>query len=283
MPTIGIIGGCGPLATVDIEKKILEATYYLIKPFTDQDFFNLIVYNNAQFTDRNDDITQNKNLLLNEFIACSKKLINIGIDVLLIACQTAHVYLPNIRKSINVPILDIVQETAKHINKNLPNVKKIGLISTESTKKQCLYQNSLLPYGIEVITLNSSLQQYVMEAIYIIKTGINLTSQERVIKNTNYPKFIKEDHVSLVNHPYKKVLLQQYLPNPVKIIQDAIDYFIQLDCNYIVLGCTELPLLLNQIIIDKNNTFLIDSNKIIADSAVLFASEIKNKYNKRTA
>ena len=274
-PTIGIIGGCGPLATVDIEHKILKATQRLFHPLVDQDYFNLIVYNRTQFYDRNDAITFGQGNLFDEYLHCTNALISLGVNIILIACQTAHVYLPKLQNHTKIPIIDIVQETSQYTSKISPHISKVGILSTEATQREKLYHESLAPYGIEVVPTPPHIQNKLMEAIYIIKTGVNLVDKPSVIVNEHYSTINEEKYSDLKSHPYRKILLQKTIPNPIVIIKEAIDYLADKGCKHVILGCTELPLVLPYINVKELDVILIDPNTVVAESAVCLAHQLE--------
>lgn len=276
-PTIGIIGGCGPLATVDIEHKILKATQHLVGPIVDQDYFNLLVFNHTQFRDRSDTILFNHTTLFDDYLYCAKSLMSIGVNILLIACQTAHIYLPALQKSIDIPIIDIVQETSRYISQISLPINKVGLLSTVATQKQKLYQKALIPYNIEVVTVPFLIQKKLMQAIYIIKTGANLVDGQVKLPNHYYTIMKGAKYSELKKHPYRNVLTKKLFPNPIAIIKEAINYLVSKDCQYVVLGCTELPLILPYINIERINTTLIDPNTIVAESVVSTACKLQEK------
>ena len=277
--TIGIVGGCGPLATVDIEYKLLKAMQEILNPILDQDYLNLLVFNYTQFYDRNDSIIFNQNSPLSAYTNCIKDLILLGADILLIACQTAHTYVNEMQKGTNVPIVDMVYETAKHISEISPKLFKVGLLSTEATKKKELYQNALFPYDIEVVKLYQNIQSKLMEAIYIIKSGVDLTSNKTKIINNCYSMLDMDSkrYNEIKSHPYKKILLQQYLPNPLVIIKEAIIFLKSHGCKHIILGCTELPLILQYIDINEMKINFIDPNTIVSRSIVYMAKKLRPK------
>jgi len=276
-PTIGIVGGCGPFATVDIEYKILNATKRLLSPLLDQHYFNMLVFNYTQFFDRNDAITINNSTLLDQFLQCARRLESIGIDLLLVACQTAHVYVPDLKAAIDLPIVDIVEETVGHIVKNFPGISKVGLLSTKATHNKQLYQDALASYNIEVVSTPIEVQSKIMEAIYIIKTGASLVKGKKLLNNSQYCTDNQIKYSQIKNHPYRRVLLEKFLPNPIATIQEAIYYLVDNDCKHVILGCTELPLILPHINIKKIGINLIDPNTIVAESAVTLANKLEQE------
>jgi aspartate racemase len=282
-PTIGIIGGCGPLATVDIEYKILKAINRLISPMLDQDYFNMLVFNYTQFADRNDAIAINNQTLFEQFLRCAFALESVGIDLLLVACQTAHVYISDLKSAVNLPIVDIIEETVRHVVQFSPSISKVGLLSTEATQKKGLYQRAFAFHNIEVVTIEEKIQNKVMEAIYILKTGIDFINARDPVGLINNNKFCIDNptkYPEIKAHPYRRVLLEKFFPNPLVTIQEAIEYLVTKDCEHIILGCTELPLILPHMDFENRTVNLIDPNSIVAEAVVHLASKLeKNRLN----
>lgn len=277
-PTIGILGGCGPLATLDIEQKILKAMQRLLHPLIDQDYFNMLVLNHTQFCDRNDVIIFNKKALFDEYLQAMKSLVSLGADVLLLACQTAHHYLPELQKFISVPIVDIVQEMAKFMSKSFSTDCKIGLLATEATNEKKLYQTALAPYGIEVVSPSAEIQKKLMEAIYIIKTGVHLSDEYPELPNLCHLRIDQSRYSEFKQHPYRQVLVEKTFPNPHETIKQATAYLAGKGCRQVILGCTELPLILPHIQnIEKIKVGLIDPNSIVAESIVCLAAALEKK------
>ena len=84
MKTIGIIGGMGPLATIDIFNKIVRNT----QVEKDQDHIPILINNNPQIPDRTKSILSQGISPVDEIIKSGKKLEAIGADFLIIPCNT---------------------------------------------------------------------------------------------------------------------------------------------------------------------------------------------------
>lgn len=275
-PTIGIIGGSGPLATLDIEKKILSATQKMINPLTDQDYFNLVIFNYSETYDRNDSVFLGWPNPLTQYIKYVTSLSTIDVDLILLACNTAHMHLPALKEKTKIPIISIIEKTIDYLRINFLDCCKVGLISTKATLEKKLYHNLLNKHGIKTVTLESATQNLAMEAIYLIKAGIELSHKEMFLKN---PKCISEiDKGSLdilKNHPHKRVLLMDNLQNPTFIIRNAIKELKSKGCHHIIFGCTELPLVLPYLE-HESGVHFIDPNTIIAEAIVGKLKEIEN-------
>ncbi|MFD6438749.1 aspartate/glutamate racemase family protein [Peribacillus sp. NPDC060186] len=162
---VGIIGGMGPLATVDLMSKIISYT----PARRDQDHIHIIADNYTQIPDRTTAIL-GKGIDPTPYIVQSaQRLQNAGAEFLVIACNTAHFYFEIVKKSVSIPILHMPLETARFVQEN--NFRKVGLIATDGTIKTKLYQRSCEHYGINVIEPDKEMQEKVMQGIYAIKAS----------------------------------------------------------------------------------------------------------------
>nr|WP_295973599.1 amino acid racemase [uncultured Bacillus sp.] len=160
---VGIIGGMGPLATVDLMNKIIFNT----PAKKDQDHIHIIVDNYSQIPDRSKAIFGRGTVPTPFIIQSAQRLENAGADFLVIACNTAHFYFESIKKSVSIPILHMPLETARFLHEN--NMRSVGLLATDGTINTKLYQHSCQPYDIYVIAPDMQMQKRVMEGIYAIK------------------------------------------------------------------------------------------------------------------
>lgn len=120
-----------------------------------------------------------------------------------IACNTAHILLPELQKVSRIPFISMIDETTGQVHKD--DIIKVGLMGTPSTIKYGLYQKSCSNYGISVIT----------------PSGRQIKKLEKIIRNVLSGKKIAEDSGSLM-----------------RIADDLRTK----GAEGIILGCTELPL-----------------------------------------
>ncbi|PEP91596.1 aspartate racemase [Bacillus wiedmannii] len=162
---VGIIGGMGPLATVDLMNKIIFYT----PAMKDQEHIHIIADNYSQIPDRTTAILGKGIDPTPYMIQSAQRLQNAGADFLVIACNTAHFFFESVEKSVGIPILHMPLETANFLQEN--NFRKVGLLATDGTINTKLYQHSCNSYGIEVIEPDKEMQKKVMKGIYAIKGG----------------------------------------------------------------------------------------------------------------
>jgi len=276
-PTVGIIGGAGPLATVDIEQKILSATQKTVNTLTDQDYFNLVVFNYCGTHDRNDSVFFGKSDPINQYVKYIASISALEVDLILLACNTAHMYLPVLQERTKIPIISIIEKTLHYIQMKFPECSRVGLISTKATQEKKIYHNLFSRNAIDIIDVMPSTQDSIMKAIYLIKAGVEMTHEYTFVENTRFfSKATIEQAKMLKGHPYKEILLQPKLPNPKFIVEEAIEELKRKGCRHIIFGCTELPLVIPYLKKDPALHF-IDPNTIIAEAIVETLLDIDNQ------
>ena len=157
---VGIIGGMGPLATSDLFNKIIKYT----DANKDSEHIHILIDNNTSIPDRSKFILNGGESPLNEIVSSAKKLENAGADFLIIPCNTSHYLYDEIIKKVNIPIVNMIDEVAKYLEKN--NIKKVGLLATTGTIKSGIYKKYFDLHNIETIIPNEEEQEIVMSFIY---------------------------------------------------------------------------------------------------------------------
>lgn len=160
MKTIGIMGGMGPMATVDLMRKIILAT----PARTDQEHIPMLVDNNSQIPDRTRAIKGLGASPAPEMVKTAKRLMMGGADFIIIACNTAHYFLPEILPQITIPVLSIIDVTTA--SAQAKGYKSVGLLATSGTVSTGLYQKTLEAYGLNCIAPAEEKQQLIDDMIY---------------------------------------------------------------------------------------------------------------------
>jgi aspartate racemase len=228
---IGILGGMGPEATIDLFTKIVKGT----KARKDQDHLRILIDNNPKVPDRTLAIQGKGPSPLPQLVRSAKGLERAGADFIIIPCVTAHYYYEPLQKRIRISILHIVDETVKYVKHRWKGIKKIGLIATTGTIHTGLFQKAFSPTGIELILPNPEIQKgWVMEAIYG-KSGIKAVGPSEGSK---------------------------------RLIFKASEILIHQGAQAIIAGCTEVPLVLKE---GDLSVPVIDTISTLAQAAILMA------------
>lgn len=199
MKTIGIIGGMGPLAAADLFTKITKLT----AAKSDQEHIHVLVDSNTSIPDRTAAILTNGENPVPEMVRAALRLENMGADVLLMSCNTAHYFIDEVRKFTKLPIINMLEETA--IEAKNRKYKCVGLLATEGTCQTGIYDRAFAKQGVKVVKPSDELEKHIMHMIY---QGIKAGLQEYPLENVN------------------------------KVLEDLK----QQGAECFILGCTELPL-----------------------------------------
>ena len=148
MKAVGIIGGLGPETTAQF---YLEVIFRCQKLNTQQRPSVLIGSVPLSFEIERDLILRNEGIdrYIPFLVDQARQLEKSGVDFLVMPCNSLHVFIDEIRKAVGIPVLSIVEETVKYLEKN--QLKKIGLISTSTTLSCKVYESKLDKAGIEFI------------------------------------------------------------------------------------------------------------------------------------
>ncbi|MCK4543100.1 MAG: amino acid racemase [Spirochaetales bacterium] len=183
---IGILGGMGPEATLDLFQKVIKNT----KAVRDQDHLRVLIDNNPKIPDRTPAILGSGENPVPMMIETAKNLERAGADFIVIPCVSAHYFINQLREGITIPVISIIEEVAGEIERRLPSIKRTGVIATTGTIRAGLFQNRLMEIGVEVLVPTTEDQEdLVMSAIYGesgVKSGfISSANKEKILKASN--------------------------------------------------------------------------------------------------
>ena len=163
----------------------------------------------------------------------AKDVENGGADFLILCTNTMHKIAADMQQAINIPLLHIADATAQRIKSY--GIKRIGLLGTRFTMEEDFYKGRLIQkYGLDVITPEAQDRKIVDDIIY----------KELCLGKIN----------DASRHAY----------------QDIIQGLITSGAEGIILGCTEIGLLVKQ---EDSSVPLFDTARIHAEAAVAFALE----------
>jgi aspartate racemase len=174
---IGILGGMGPEAAVDCFAKIVRNT----PARKDQDHLRVIIDSNPKVPDRTAAIQGRGESPVPLLVAGTEALERAGADFVVIPCVSAHFFLDDLRRRVRLPILSIFDAVAETIEREHPDVKKVGLMGTTGTVEGGLFQQRLDKSGIKTILPGGDVQEKIMAAIYDIKDALPTRSRTEIL------------------------------------------------------------------------------------------------------
>ena len=129
-----------------------------------------------------------------------------GADFVAIPCNSAHAYLAAIRDAVTIEVLDMIGLTAARAASMLPSGGAVGVLAASGTINLSLYDSALEAHSLRALRPQVQAQEAVMAAIRAVKGG-DAGAQ------------------GLLGH--------------------AIDELVAADAELLILGCTELPIIID--------------------------------------
>ncbi len=166
-PVLGILGGLGPMATVYFYELLTSHT----EAACDQDHIDIIINSHATTPDRSAFITgRSDEDPLAVMVDDIHRMKTYGADLVAIPCNTAHYFYDKLKASTDLPILNIMEETAACLSSL--GVKRAGILATDGTVYSGTYDRFLSAHGIDCIRPTADDQKSIMRIIYDeIKNG----------------------------------------------------------------------------------------------------------------
>jgi len=159
----------------------------------------------------------------------ARKLEAAGADCILIGANTMHKIADEVQSAIHIPLINIAEETAKVIQAK--GMKKVALLGTKYTMQLDFYTKKLSAKGIQTIIPGDEDIAYINNAIYT-EMGKGL-----------------------------------FLPETKARFIQIIDKLQQSGVDAVILGCTEIPILIKQ---EDVNLPVLDTTVIHVSAAVNF-------------
>ncbi len=165
--TLGIIGGMGPLATAHLFEKIITCTC----ADSDQEHIRIFIDNHTGVPDRTAALLDGGPDPRPYLIDSARKLQSVGADFLIMPCNTAHAYYDDIVAAVDIPLLSMIEETARFIRSHFPETSRVGLLSTAGTRRTGVYEKVFQRHGLEIRVPSQERQAAVTAVIYGVKQG----------------------------------------------------------------------------------------------------------------
>jgi len=197
----------------------------------DQDHIHIIIDNFPQIPDRTAFLLGKGENPLPYLLKSVRTLEKANVDVLCMPCNTAHYFIEDIRKATPLPFISIIESTLNEIRSRFQDSKNIGLLATDGTIIGRVYHKIFEVEGYKIITPLEEKQNEVMKTVYSIKAG-------RIEEN-------------------------------VQTFEEIIEHMKFLGSEVVILGCTELPILLKYF---EPSIPVIDATSCLAKEIVDFAT-----------
>lgn len=163
---IGILGGMGPRATVDMYDQILRLT----NATRDQDHISTIIFSNPKTPDRAVELIDSNAEEIVDYLTQGARLLeNCGADLIVMPCNTAHLFIEQVSQAVDIPVINMIEECIKFMGRNLPEQKYSWLLSTRTTAHYGLYDRYCEGNDVKILSPSAAISDRVSQLIYDIK------------------------------------------------------------------------------------------------------------------
>lgn len=197
----------------------------------DQDHIHLLVDHNPLVPNRQDHILGAGEDPGPALAAMARRLENAGADFLVIPCNTAQAYEQDIRNAVSVPLISIIEETIAAIGEVAPEARAVGVLATVGCLQADMYQRAMAQKDLKPVLPDSEELEQLMTLVNGVKAGRN------------------DDGVR-------------------QSMRELANALVARGAEAIIAGCTEIPLVLNESMLDVP---LISSTDVLAQRTVQLA------------
>lgn len=202
------IGIIGGLTPESTVSYYLHITRSYVERFGDYSYPEIIIYS-VNLENHHKWRDQDKwDLIVEDLISAANKLKAAGADFGLIATNTMHKVFDSVQAAVDLPLIHIIDVTIKKIKEK--GISKIGLLGTRFTMSENFYKERLTNKNIDTIVPAID-EQEIIHRIIIDQLGRGILLNESKIR-----------YLSIIDNMIKK------------------------GAEGIILGCTEIPLLIKQ-------------------------------------
>jgi len=198
---LGILGGMGPQATIDLQQKILNYT----DAKSDQEHMRIFVDSHSQVPDRTAAILEGGESPVEALMESVRKLESCGVDYIIMPCNTAHYFLPQLDIPPHIEFLNMIEIAAK-VCLDRHFGKTAGILSTSGTSKSGIISGVFEKMGINYIKPLDEDQLILGQLILDVKAKADM-----------------------------KEIVRKFIIITDKMLSRGAEYFI--------LGCTEIPII----------------------------------------
>lgn len=227
MKKVGLVGGIGPASTLDYYKGIIDG--YRVRKACDN--YPQMIIDSLNLAEMYS-YASNKQWdeFTNRLVDSIKNLVAGGAEFAVMAANTAHIVFDEVNSKSPLPLISIVDETCKYAQSK--NCKSVVIFGTAFTMSSGLYSNAFAKYGIDAFVPTEDEQKAIHNIIFPnLQEGIVLPEDKRTI------------------------------------LQIANRLISEKNADALILGCTELPLIIQEADLDA---LVLDTTQIHIDAIVSY-------------
>lgn len=162
---VGVLGGMGPYATLTFFKSLLILT----PAAKDWEHLRIIIDDNPHIPSRTRHLLYNEASPITGMLESCLKLEQYPVDIIVLPCNSAAVFIPEIQPHLRIPILNICEIAANALAQNYPTARRVAVLGGAVTYKRQSYKLYLERYGIALLDHGEEIQRQSEQLIEDIK------------------------------------------------------------------------------------------------------------------
>jgi aspartate racemase len=231
MKTIGIIGGVSWVSSIEYYRLLNEMVAERLGGLHSA---KLLMYSIefGEFSEQERLAEKGDwNALDRTIIDAAQRLKRGGADFIIIASNTINSRADHIQENVGLPVLHIADATGKKVNES--GIVTVALLGTKYTMEQDFYRERLEKYGLNVVIPNETEREIINEVIFDELCAGKFYNSSR------------EKYIQIIN----------------RLVDEE-------GAEGVILGCTEIPLLIKQ---EDVSVLVFDTTAIHCEAAVEYA------------
>lgn len=193
----------------------------------DQDHLHVLIDSNSKIPDRTVSILEGSSETVDAIVESALRLESMGAELLAMPCNSAHFWYDEINSRVNIPFLNMIEEVITAVKE--AGILRVGLLATRGTVLSGVYNR--VSGDVELIVPDEEGQERIHSAIYSIKGEAG-----------KLPESIRD------------------------VIIEVIDGLRKLEVEGVILGCTEIPILIKPE--DTSDMQAFDSTQILVEAVL---------------
>ncbi|MBU6323188.1 amino acid racemase [Patescibacteria group bacterium] len=168
--TIGVLGGMGAAASADFYQRLVELAQKEFGAVRDSDFPPMLIYN-LSIRDFDETGVVDADSVIAQLVAGVRTLESAGADFFVVPCNTVHRFAKEMSDAVSIPLVSIIDATADAVQDD--GLRKVGILSSQTTRNESLYEKALASRGIAVLHADDAEQAKINEVIAHVMRGTN--------------------------------------------------------------------------------------------------------------
>ena len=165
---VGVLGGMGPGATVELMQRVIAAT----PAQDDADHIHLLVDNNPKVPSRLKALLEGGDENPGPVLAgMAQRLEQSGADFLVIPCNTAHHYHAEVQRAVDIQVWHLIGMSMRYLRAEHPEVKRVGLLASSAVQQIKLFEPFFQMARLTPVYPPVNAQDVVMRLIRAVKAG----------------------------------------------------------------------------------------------------------------